>query len=735
MNGIKKIKIKISGMTCAVCAKTIEKALNNMDGVKGAAVNLVDQSADVDYDPEIVSIEEIGRKIEKLGFDVVGVGEEAEFKEEDKKEELRDKFNKIVVGAVFSIVLFLMMYLTIPYKQYLAFLLSIPPLIYVAMPIFEKGFNSLKNKSLNMDVMYSLGMGIAYISALMTTAGFLPKEFMFYDTTIMLATLLTLGRYLEERAKGKTSEAIKKLMDLRVKTARVVVNGEEVEVPVENVKIGDLIFIRPGEKIPVDGTVLEGESYVDESMITGEPMPNLKKPGSSVVGGTINKNGVLKIKAEKVGKETLLSQIIELVRKAQSSKPDIQNLADRAVTYFIPIVLTIAIISALYWYFSAGFIFAVTTFISVLVIACPCALGLATPTAVTVGVGRGAELGILIKEGKVFDMSEKLKYMIFDKTGTLTKGEPEVDEIITKMDIKDFLTIVASMENNSEHPLGKAIVKKSEEMGITLKKPEKFEVITGRGIRGILDGKEVIIGNKALIKSLLKDVQPPSEIEKYEDEIDRLEGEAKTVVIVAVDGKIEGLIAISDKLKDNAKEVIGALKNLGIEILMVTGDNEKTAKVVGKRIGIDESNIFANVLPNEKAKIVEKIKGSIDGFVSFVGDGINDAPALSTADIGIAVGSGTDIAIESGEVVLMKDDLRYTVGFVKLSRRILKQIKLNLFWAFAYNSVLIPVAAGALYPYGITFKPELAAFAMTLSSISIVGLSLLLKKYNPLNLK
>lgn len=325
--------------------------------------------------------------------------------------------------------------------------------------------------------------------------------------------------------------------------------------------------------------------------------------------------------------------------------------------------------------------------------------------------------------------------MIFDKTGTLTKGEHEVDEIITKMDIKDFLTIVASMENNSEHPLGKAIVKKSEEMGITLKKPEKFEVITGRGVRGILDGKKVIIGNKALIKSLLKDVQSPSSIEKYEDEIDRLEGKAKTVVIVAVDGKIEGLIAISDKLKDNAKEVIGALKNLGIEVLMVTGDNEKTAKVIGKMVGIDENNIFANVLPNEKAKIVEKIKVSIDGFVSFVGDGINDAPALSTADIGIAVGSGTDIAIESGEVVLMKDDLRYTVGFVKLSRRILKQIKLNLFWAFAYNSVLIPVAAGALYPYGITFKPELAAFAMTLSSISIVGLSLLLKKYNPLDLK
>ncbi|WP_048057806.1 heavy metal translocating P-type ATPase [Methanothermococcus okinawensis] len=763
------VKIKIFGMTCAVCAKTIEKVLSKTDGVNSITVNLVDESAEVDFNPDVISIEEIGKKIEKLGFDVVGIGvdENLEDVEEHKELELKDKLHRVIVGAVFSVILYSMMYMDIPYKPCLAFLLSLPPLIYVAMPIFKAGFTSLKTKSLNMDVMYSMGMGVAYLSAIMATAGILPKDFMFYDTTIMLATLLTLGRYLEERAKGRTSEAIKKLMGLKPKTAKIIKDGKEAEVLIENVKIGDIIVVRPGEKIPVDAVVVEGESYVDESMITGEPVPNLKKSGDMVIGGTININGALRIKAEKVGKDTLLSQIIELVKNAQSSKPEIQGLADKVVSYFIPTVLIIALISATYWYFLNGFLFAITILISVLVVACPCALGLATPTAITVGIGRGAELGILIKDSRVFDVSDKLNAMIFDKTGTITIGKPEVMDIITDMDIDEFLRMMAILESNSEHPIANAIVKKALErnLDISNKEVEKFRAISGKGVIGFVDGKGVFIGNKLFIEEYMgnnnknnntddknnknnnedNDKNNRSNKNKtnnedaendnnhnYENIAQKLENDGKTTLIVAVDGEIKGVIGISDKIKEDAKETIKALQNMGINTYMITGDNEKTAKIIGKNVGIAENNIFANVLPDEKAKIVEKIRNNVDGYVGFVGDGINDAPALSTADVGVAIGGGTDIAIESGNVVLIKNRLKDVVGFVRLSKRILKQIKLNIFWAFAYNLMLIPVAAGVLYPYGIVFRPELAAFAMTLSSITVVGLSLLLKKIQPL---
>lgn len=720
-----EVKLKISGMTCAVCVKTIEKSVSKMDGVESIVVNLLDESAVINFDEKLVSIEDIGIKIERLGYEVLGIAEEIE-ELPDKEDELKEKLKKIIVGAVFSIALFSMMYIEIPYKPYLAFLVSIPPLIYIALPIFKAGFNSFRVKSLNMDVMYSLGMGVAYISALLVTLGLLPMNFMFYDTTIMLATLLTLGRYLEERAKGRTSEAIKKLIGLQVKTAKVIRNNEELEIPIENVIVGDILLIRPGEKIAVDGTVFEGVSYVDESIITGEPIPNPKKKGDLVIGGTINKNGILKITAEKIGKDTVLSQIIQLVKNAQISKPDIQNLADKAVSYFIPVVFTIALISSLYWFFNGGILLAVTTFISVMVIACPCALGLATPTAITVGVGRGAELGILIKDSKVFDVAGNLKCMIFDKTGTITKGEPEVDEIISDYSKEEVLLIAGTLEKNSEHPLALAILKKAEELNISLSEPEKFESITGMGIIGTLKDLRVLIGNRRLMEENNISIN-----EEYSKQISRLEENAKTVIIVGVENKILGIIAISDKIKENAKTTVQNLREMGIESYMVTGDNEKTAKVIGKEVGILENHVFSNVLPEKKAEIVKSIKENAGGYVEFIGDGINDAPALSTADVGIAVGSGTDIAIESGEVVLMNDDLKYVTGFVKLSKRVLKQIKLNLFWAFAYNSILIPVAAGALYSYNIRFEPELAAFAMTLSSITIIGLSLLLKRYDP----
>jgi len=721
-----EVKLKISGMTCAVCVKTIEKSVSKLEGVKSITVNLLEESAKIEFDEKIVSLEDIGIKIERLGYEVLGIFEEVVDDEKKRELDLKEKFRKIIVGSIFSIALFSLMYISIPYKPYLAFLISIPPLLYIALPVFKAGYNSLVNKSLNMDVMYSLGMGVAYLSAVLVTFGFLPMNFMFYDTTIMLATLLTLGRYLEERAKGRTSEAIKKLIGLQVKTAKVVRNEQELEIPIEDVIVNDIVIIRPGEKIPVDGVVFEGSSYVDESMITGEPIPNSKKVGNSVISGTINKNGVLKVKTLKIGKDTLLSQIITLVKNAQTSKPQIQNLADKIVSYFIPAVFSIALISSIYWYFYGGTLLSVTTFISVMVIACPCALGLATPTAITVGIGRAANLGILIKDSKVFDVSENLRCMIFDKTGTITKGKPEVDEIISENSINETIMIAGSMEKNSEHPLGRAIVNKAEELNLTLKNPENFEVISGMGLKGNIDGKNIILGNPDLIKSSNIEIN-----EKYAKDISKLQESAKTVVILAVDNKIEGLIAISDKIKDNAKETILKLREMGIESYMVTGDNEKAAKAIGKEVGILEENIYSNVLPEKKAEIVKKIKENTNGYVEFIGDGINDAPALSTADVGIAVGSGTDIAIESGDVVLMKDDLKYVTGFVKLSKRVLNQIKLNLFWAFAYNSVLIPVAAGALYSYNIRFEPELAAFAMTLSSITIIGLSLLLKRYDP----
>ncbi|ABR54392.1 heavy metal translocating P-type ATPase [Methanococcus vannielii SB] len=720
-------KLKVSGMTCAVCANTIERSVSKMEGISKISVNLLEESVSIIFDDKVLSIADITLKIEKLGYNVLGNFEEVVDDEKKREMDLKEKFNRTIFGSLFSIVLFSLMYISIPYKIYVAFLISLPPLFYVAMPIFKSGYNSFLNKTLNMDVMYSLGMGVSYLSAILVTLKLLPMNFMFYDTTIMLATLLTLGRYLEERAKGKTSKAIKKLIKLQVKTAKVIRDEIEVEIPIEEVIVGDLVVIRPGEKIPVDGRVFEGFSYVDESMITGEPVPNSKSIGNTVISGTINKNGVLKVTTEKIGKDTLLSQIIQLVKNAQSSKPKIQNLADKVVSYFIPVVFIIAIASASYWYFVDSILLSVTTFISVMVIACPCALGLATPTAITVGIGRGAELGILIKDSKVFDVSENLKCMIFDKTGTITKGKPEVDEIVSKMPVNDLLMIAGSMEKDSEHPIGRAIVKRAQELNISFKNPKEFEVISGMGLKGTVDEKTVVIGNPSLIE--LNDIKID---EYYLKNISRLQENAKTVVVLAIDNRVEGLIAISDQIKENARNTIDELRELGIESYMITGDNEKTAKVIGKSVGISEKNIYSDVLPEKKAEIVKKIKESVEGYVEFIGDGINDAPALSTADVGIAVGSGTDIAIESGDVVLMKDDLKYVTGFVKLSKRVLKQIKLNLFWAFAYNSILIPVAAGALYSYNIKFQPELAAIAMTLSSLTIIGLSLLLRRYNPI---
>ena len=612
------------------------------------------------------------------------------------------------------------------------FAISTPVFIYISYPIFKAGVISLKNKNLNMDVMYSMGIGIAFLSSIMGTFNIiLDKRFLFYDTAILLATFLTLGRYLETRAKRKTSRAIQKLIELQPPTAIKIENGEQKEVSIDLVNVGDLILIRPGDKVPVDGLVIEGESYVDESMVTGEPIPNFKSKGSKLIAGTINTNGVLKIKAEKVGKDTLLSQIIKLVQEAQSSQPKIQKLADKIVSYFIPVVLTIAITAFLVWFLIIGapLNFALTILIATLVVACPCALGLATPTAVTVGIGRGAELGILIKKSEVFELSNKLKTIILDKTGTITKGRPEIIDIISKGIKEDeLLQICASLEQNSSHPIAEAILKKAKEKNINLLSIKKFQSIAGKGIVGFNNKDKYIVGNIELLKQfnvpINKDIL---------NKIESFNSEGKTVILVARNQNIIGIVTVADSIKESSTAAMKERKKLGLKIVMLTGDNELTAKTIAKVVGIE--NYKANVLPHEKSEVVKKYQEKGD-IVAFVGDGINDAPALAQSDIGIAMGGGTDVAIESGDIVLMKNSLVDAVGAIYLSKKVMSKIKQNLFWAFAYNSVLIPVAAGVLYPFfKLGFKPELAGLAMALSSITVVSLSLLLKKYTPPILK
>jgi len=672
--------------------------------------------------------------IEAVGYQYLGVvgGEETEDVEAVAREQdLRAKRNRFIVGFAIAIPLMILMYLpvTLPFSMaYFMLVVSTPAFIYVSHPIFSAAYRALKNKNLNMDVMYSMGIGVAFGSSLLGTFGIiLTGDFLFYETALMLAAFLMVGRYLEARAKGKTSEAIKKLIGLQPKTATVLRDNHELEIPIEDVQIQDQVVAKPGEKIPVDGEVIAGESYVDESMITGEPLPALKQKGDGVVGGTLNKNSVLTFSATKIGRDTVLSQIIQLVEEAQGSRPPVQRIADKAVSYFIPTVLTIALLAFVVWYFIIGntLLFALTALISVLVIACPCALGLATPTAVTVGVGRGAELGVLVKTGEALEIAEKLTTIVFDKTGTLTKGTPEVTDIIGfNIGDRALLKVAASVEKNSQHPLAEAIVRRAEETGIDLEESERFDTFGGKGVAARVAGTEVLIGNRTLFEE--RRISYPEEVE---EQIVQLETEGKTAILVARDNKISGVIAVADTLKESTKNAISAFKDMGLNVVMITGDNARTAHAIAAHIGIDR--VLAEVLPQDKAEEVKRLqdKGEV---VAFVGDGINDAPALAQADVGIAIGSGTDVAIESGEIVLIKDDLMDAVSAVQLSKKVMTRIKQNLFWAFAYNTALIPMAAGVLYPFfGITFRPELAGLVMALSSVTVVTLSLMLKSYVP----
>jgi Cu+-exporting ATPase len=608
------------------------------------------------------------------------------------------------------------------------FIVATPPFIWLSYPIFLAAYRALKNRVLNMDVMYSMGIGVAYGASVLGTFGIvLTPDFMFYETALMLAGFLMLGRYLEARAKGRTGEAIRKLMDLAPKMATVEREGTEAAVPAADVVPGDLVIVKPGERIPVDGEVADGESFVDESMITGEAIPVLKKAGLPVTGGTLNQNGVLRFRATRVGKETALAQIVRLVEDAQGSKPPVQRIADRAVTYFIPAVLSIALIAFAWWYFVAGetLLFALTALISVLVIACPCALGLATPTAVTVGLGRGAELGILIKRGDALEIPEKITAVVFDKTGTLTVGRPSVTDLVPAgVTEATLLTLAASVERNSQHPLGQAIVREAGGRGLRPEESSSFDTIGGKGVVAMVLGEEVLVGNRPLMEERGIAIS-----DEAETRITTLEGEGKTVMIVSAGGQVAGLIAVADTLKPSAGDALGLLKARGLRVIMITGDNARTAGAIARQIGIDR--VLAGVLPAGKVSEVKRLQAGGE-VLAFVGDGINDAPALAQADLGIAIGSGTDVAIESGDIVLVRENLVDVAAAIELSGKVMSRIRGNLFWAFAYNTALIPVAAGLLYPFfGITFRPELAGLAMALSSVTVVTLSLLLKGYIP----
>lgn len=733
-----EVKLKIHGMHCASCVMNVENFLMRLDGIFDVKADLSTASAEVYYDKNKVTLDDMKVVIESLGFEVLGVDGQLEIDEDEIYEkDLREKLYRIIVGFTFSIILMVLMYVHWhPFglsMGIVSLIISIAPFIYVSLPILKAGWNGLTHKNLNMDVMYSMGIVVAYVSSILGTFNIvLDNSFMFYETAIMLPSFLLIGRYLEAKAKKSTSDSIRELIGLQPTNATKITleNGKivkEEEIPIAQIEIGDIVLVRPGDKIPVDGVVVGGESYVDESMINGEPIPKTKTRDSEVFAGTINQDGVLQIEALKIGKETVLSNIIRLVEKAQSSRPPVQKIANTAVSYFIPVILTIAIVVFIIWYFVIGstLLFALTTLISILVVACPCALGLATPTAVTVGIGRAAEFGILIKNGDTLENAGKIDVALFDKTGTITEGKPQVDDIITYgISEEELLKVASGVEKNSNHPIAKAIVKKAEEMGLVPSETEDFENITGKGLEAKINGQTVLAGNK----SLLEDVLIPEDILI---EYRNLENESKTTILIAIDGEIKGLISLSDKIKPTSKRAIEELHKMGITTYMLTGDNEKTALNVADKVGID--NVEANVLPENKLDIVKDIQSADkNGKVLFVGDGINDAPALTQADIGVAMGNGTDIAMESGDVVVMEGDLENVVAAVQFSKKVMRRIKENIFWAFAYNMILIPLAAGALYAsFELMFMPEWAGLAMALSSVTVISLSLALKRYVP----
>lgn len=733
----KELKLRVIGMDNPHCVGTVSNALN-VSGIISKEL-LTNEKATIIYDPNKISPEKIKKVIRDVGYEPVEIVEESVDKEKIAREKhINELKTKFIVGAILSLIVFLgsfpEWFTFVPEfltNRYVLLLLTTPVQFWVGMQFYKGFWVALKNKSADMNALIAVGTSAAYFYSLAVTLFplyFIEKgigTFVYYDTAAIIVTLIILGRLLEAIAKGKTSEAIKKLMKLQAKTARVVRNKKEIEIPIEEVQVGDIVIVRPGEKIPVDGVIVEGYSSVDESMITGESMLVEKKEGDKVIGATINKTGSFKFKATKVGKDTVLQQIIKIVEEAQASKAPIQQLADKVSSYFVPAVILIAILSFFVWMLlGKDFIFSFTVLIAVLIIACPCALGLATPTAIMVGTGKGAENGILIKGGEALEIAHKINTIVLDKTGTLTKGKPEVTDVIALSGKEnDVLKIAASIEAGSEHPLGEAIVNKAKSLKLTIPKATNFKAIPGHGVEARYHGKKLLLGNRKLMKD------NKIRIDNIDDKLQELENQGKTAMIIAENKKIIGIIAVADTLKEYSKEAVHALQELGLNVIMMTGDNERTAKAIAKQVGIEK--VLAEVLPEQKASEIKKLQDA-GKLVAMTGDGINDAPALAQADLGIAVGSGTDVAIETGDIILIKEDLRDIVTAIDLSKYTVRKIKQNLFWAFIYNTAGVPIAAGLLYPFfGILLDPIFAAGAMAFSSISVVMNSLVMRRYKP----
>ena len=743
-----KETIKINGMTCAACASRIEKVVGRIDGVQEINVNFATERLSVDIDPAKTNMEAVGAAVRKAGYDYETIKKTAVDEDKIKKEkEISTMYKKLVVAMAFALPL---LYIamgpmlplgglpipeiinpdTNPLNFALTQLVLLIPILIAGNRFYKVGFRAIKLLSPNMDSLVAIGTSAAVIYSLYSTYMIAQGDHMaahnlYYESAGVIIALVMFGKYLEAVSKGKTGDAIKKLMGLAPKTAIVIKDNQEIEIPIEEVLPGDHIVVKPGGKIPVDGIVVSGNTSIDESMLTGESMPVSKKEGDGVFAATINTTGVIQFKATKVGSDTALAQIIKLVEDAQGSKAPIAQMADVVSGIFVPVVVIIATLSLIGWMLAGySFAFAIKTFISVLVIACPCALGLATPTAIMVGTGKGAENGILIKGGEALETTHKIQTIIFDKTGTITEGKPEVTDVIAaNMEADRLLQLTASAEKSSEHPLGEAIVKGAADKNIELLPVTEFDSITGQGIRVKIEDMELLAGNLRLMEANKIDIS------HLQADADRLAGEGKTPMYIAIDQRAEGIIAVADVVKKSSKSAIKKLQDMGIEVAMITGDNKRTAEAIGKQVGI--SRILSEVMPQDKADEVKKIQAE-GKSVAMVGDGINDAPALAQADVGIAIGSGTDVAIESADIVLMHSDLMDVPTAIQLSKATIRNIKQNLFWAFAYNTAGIPLAAGLLYIFGgPLLNPMFAAAAMSLSSVSVVTNALRLKYFKP----
>jgi len=740
-----KTELSISGMSCSSCVAKIENSLKQLPGVIHAQVNFASEVATVEFSSGEIVRDDLVRTIESLGYQVnkSNLGDPVAGEQQVRELMFKKLRNKFLLGLSLIVPIFILVHWQnlglenlLPLSKQNNFLLQLliqtPIQFWVGWQFYRGAWNALKNRTSDMNTLIAIGTSAAYFYSVMVT--FVPSIFaaeglvseVYFDTAGVIIVLILLGRLLEARAKSQTSEAIKKLVGLQAKTARVIRAGQELEVPIEDVVIGDTIIVRPGEKIPVDGVILEGNSAIDESMVTGESIPVEKQVGDEVIGVTINKTGRFRFEATKIGKDTMLAQIIRMVQEAQGSKPPIARLADIIAAYFVPVVILVALLTFVVWLTfgpSPALTYALLNFVAVMIIACPCALGLATPTSIMVGTGRGAESGILIRSGEALETTHKLDTIVLDKTGTITKGEPEVTDLLTLagFDERELLRLAASAEKGSEHPLGEAIVNRAEQAQLELAELSDFLAIPGKGIKAQIEGRELLLGNPQLLTEHEISVQPLME------QISQLASEGKTPMLVAIDKQAAGIIAVADTVKDNSALAIKALRKLGLKVVMLTGDNRRTAEAIARAVGVDQ--VLAEVLPDQKAAEIKRLQ-SEGKMVGMVGDGINDAPALVQADVGIAIGTGTDIAIEAADITLISGELTGVVTAIALSKATIRNIKQNLFWAFAYNTLLIPVAAGVLFPlFGILLNPMFAAAAMGCSSLTVVGNAIRLRRF------